>query len=606
LSATLVYSGHVLYPTYEAVPRLWGVSAIDDQVAAGAIMWVPGSIAFLVPALWIAFGALDGAPGVRPGEWRARAAGSRTPLPGTRARPVRSRRRAWDLLEVRLVGSLLRRRAVRTTAQATTSILAVAIMLDGLLGPQVAPANLAGVLPWTHWRGLAAVGLLAAGNVFCFACPFTLPRGLAKQVLGGRRRWPRALRSKWLAAGLVVAYLWAYEAFALWDSPWWTAWVVVGYFAAAFVVDGLFEGASFCKYVCPIGQYHFVSSTVSPLEVKVRDTSVCRVCAGNDCVRGGPGGPGCATGLWLPQKSGSLDCTFCLDCVRACPSDNVGLVAVAPGSDLFEEHRRSSIGRLGRRPDVAALVLIVTFGAFANAAAMVAPVASWIETTSIAWRAQENIVFTVLFVAAVLALPLVAALTCAATGRAAGGVSTPIRELACDFAAALAPLGFGMWLAHLAFHLVTGFATAAPVVARVLGDLGLSGLGMPAWRLACCSPAAAWMPPVELLALDFGLLVTLYAAWRVAVRYHAEPAARARARVALGGACGGPLLRWRVDRLPTHADARDARVSMARRRTILTGLAVALAVACFGRTAWADGGAMRLTLGLEFFRRRGL
>ena len=46
LSAVLCFSNHVLYPTYQLAPRLWGISALGDQATAGAIMWVPGSIAF--------------------------------------------------------------------------------------------------------------------------------------------------------------------------------------------------------------------------------------------------------------------------------------------------------------------------------------------------------------------------------------------------------------------------------------------------------------------------------------------------------------------------------------------------------------------------------
>ena len=63
--------------------------------------------------------------------------------------------------------------------------------------------NLAGVLPWIHWRGLLILGLLVAGNVFCMACPFTLPRTLARRWFPAGRPWPRWLRSKWLAVGLI-------------------------------------------------------------------------------------------------------------------------------------------------------------------------------------------------------------------------------------------------------------------------------------------------------------------------------------------------------------------------------------------------------------------
>ena len=53
LAAWLCFSPAVLYPYYSHVPRLDGMSALDDQAAAGVLMWVPGSIAFLLPLFWI-------------------------------------------------------------------------------------------------------------------------------------------------------------------------------------------------------------------------------------------------------------------------------------------------------------------------------------------------------------------------------------------------------------------------------------------------------------------------------------------------------------------------------------------------------------------------
>jgi cytochrome c oxidase assembly factor CtaG len=59
LSAFLIFSERVLYPTYATVPRLWGISVLDDQAAAGAIMWVPGSVIFLVPVALLSIRLLD-------------------------------------------------------------------------------------------------------------------------------------------------------------------------------------------------------------------------------------------------------------------------------------------------------------------------------------------------------------------------------------------------------------------------------------------------------------------------------------------------------------------------------------------------------------------
>jgi putative membrane protein len=58
VAAFMVFSGRLLYPSYASLPRLDGISAINDQIIAGAIMWVPGSILFLVTAIAVVIGAL--------------------------------------------------------------------------------------------------------------------------------------------------------------------------------------------------------------------------------------------------------------------------------------------------------------------------------------------------------------------------------------------------------------------------------------------------------------------------------------------------------------------------------------------------------------------
>jgi cytochrome c oxidase assembly factor CtaG len=53
LAAILTFADRVIYPAYEIVPRRWDISALEDQSIAGVIMWVPGSLAFLLPMLWL-------------------------------------------------------------------------------------------------------------------------------------------------------------------------------------------------------------------------------------------------------------------------------------------------------------------------------------------------------------------------------------------------------------------------------------------------------------------------------------------------------------------------------------------------------------------------
>lgn len=502
LAAILTLSGRVIYPYYETVPRLWGVSALSDQVIAGAIMWVPASLFFLVPAVIVVYNLL--AP-------RGLSAPPQ-PAPSRMAGTAGAER--FDLLRMPLLGALIRGPYLRRAAQGAMLLLAAAVVADGLWGPAMAPMNLAGVLPWTYWRGLLVVGLLAGGNLFCFACPFTLPRELARKAGRQGWRWPRRLRSKWIALGLLVAFFFAYEMFSLWNRPGATAGLIIAYFAGAFTVDLLFSGASFCKYLCPIGNFQFVQALASPLEVRVRAPQACASCATHDCLRGNSSHSGCELELYLPRKAGNLDCTFCLDCVRACPHDNVGILVHPPGHSLLGDPFRSSLGRLSMRPDIVALAVVVTFAAFANAAAMVAPVNQFELTLDRALGIASVLpASAMLLMLGLIVAPFVAY-------RLAGWRQsvTQRRRLAL----ALIPLGLAMWVAHLCFHLGAGLASGWPVAQRALADLGLPLLGQADWQQ---TPAIGLqtLHTWALILLDEGLLASFYLLWRLAAARGARP-----------------------------------------------------------------------------------
>jgi putative membrane protein len=55
LSATLAFAGRVLYPSYAHAERICSLTPLQDQVAAGAEMWVMNSMVFLIPAVILTF-----------------------------------------------------------------------------------------------------------------------------------------------------------------------------------------------------------------------------------------------------------------------------------------------------------------------------------------------------------------------------------------------------------------------------------------------------------------------------------------------------------------------------------------------------------------------
>lgn len=51
LSAVLGLTERVLYPYYTTAPRLFGLTALEDQVIGAAIMWVPGGMMYVITTL---------------------------------------------------------------------------------------------------------------------------------------------------------------------------------------------------------------------------------------------------------------------------------------------------------------------------------------------------------------------------------------------------------------------------------------------------------------------------------------------------------------------------------------------------------------------------
>ncbi len=51
LGMAIAFASEPIYPYYTSVPRLWGISVMTDQQLGGVLMWVPGSMMFLMAAL---------------------------------------------------------------------------------------------------------------------------------------------------------------------------------------------------------------------------------------------------------------------------------------------------------------------------------------------------------------------------------------------------------------------------------------------------------------------------------------------------------------------------------------------------------------------------
>jgi hypothetical protein len=159
-----------------------------------------------------------------------------------------------------------------------------------------------------------------------------------------------------------------------------------------------------------------------------------------------------------------------------------------------------------------------------NAFGMVAPVYALEQWLSRAMDVtSETPVLAVLFMAGFGIAPLLVIGGAAAATYSLAGDSSSLRRtrgvghIAVSYAYALVPFGFGMWLAHYSFHLLTGALTVIPVLQNTVIDVfGWPVLDGPYWRWAGMRPGAVY--PIQLGFILLGTLGSLTLIYRISER----------------------------------------------------------------------------------------
>jgi len=153
-----------------------------------------------------------------------------------------------------------------------------------------------------------------------------------------------------------------------------------------------------------------------------------------------------------------------------------------------------------------------------NAFAMVTPVYAlegWLA--GLLGTQSETLVLGLIFVFGLIVLPVgLLALTGWLAWRWGPAEDASLLTFVTRTTYCLVPLGFGVWLAHYSFHLITGFWTFVPVIQSLVADLaGKPLLGSPRWTLGPLLPSD-WLYPLELGFLGLGWLGSLLVLYNLA------------------------------------------------------------------------------------------
>jgi hypothetical protein len=385
--------------------------------------------------------------------------------------------------------------------------LLLTVILVGWFGGQVGSRNAAITVVWIGWWGALVLLLLPlAGRGWCSICPLPLPGewtqrqalvGVNPRALGGRGRpWPRGLRNLWLQNA-------AFLALGLFSVPILTipaasAWALVLLLLLGLVVGALFERRAFCRYVCPLGGFIGLYSLAAPLSLRVIDREVCREHPSKECVRGSSSGYGCPWMVYPATLQRNSDCGLCLECLRTCPLDNVGLFMHKP---VLPPAPR---GRPPLRPDEVAKSFILVGAGLSYMAVFLGPwqglKAAAAQVGSRAWAlyALGFLLLNLLLLPGLYRLAIW-------LGSGLSKARTQGRRVLAQAGRSLIPLGMALWIA---FALTLVLTNGSYVLATLNDPMGL-GWDLMGWEGAwhpLFSAALPWLQAgILLLGLRFSV-----------------------------------------------------------------------------------------------------
>jgi YHS domain-containing protein len=259
---------------------------------------------------------------------------------------VRSDR--FDLLSLGFIRSAVRSRVFRFVCQMFFSVSFLVIIAAGLFGNQNPALNIAPILTWTVWWGMLIILIMFAGKAWCYVCPWDAIAGWTEKLafwrktddgLGLGLKWPRIIRNISIATILFVGLTWIELGFGVTMKPRVTAYLAIAMLLMAVVSAMLFDRKSFCRYGCLVGRVSGLYALFAGVEVRNKDDDVCSTCRTKECVKGSETAYGCPTFLYPGKISTNTYCIQCMECVQACPHDNLALNVRPWGSDLVTQGR---------------------------------------------------------------------------------------------------------------------------------------------------------------------------------------------------------------------------------------------------------------------------
>jgi polyferredoxin len=425
---------------------------------------------------------------------------------------------------------------IQPVFQIPMAILLIILTVLALTDIQDSGRNISTILVWTIWWAGIIFTFVLVGRLWCFMCPVGALTEWMSRIFKPNRLFPPKLRNVWLANAMFILLTWFDIQLGVVRNPVVTGSLLLAVTVLAVVIGVLYQRRTFCRYLCPIGGLIGIYAMFSAVELRSKDRQVCLDHKRKDCYLGNECGYGCPMFEMVPTMDSNKACTFCGECVKSCPKDNIVLRIRPFFKDVWTARKRSL--------DEAALAVVLIGISIFVTGDMLKPWAGWMQT-AMAWIPArqlgiqyaytiEVITKSILFFSvSLLIIPGFMVLTAAISNRMVGpGNHKGLKQTFITFGYMFIPIGLSMHLAHNLGHLLNESRKIVPAVKRAVNIYTPFYVGEPDWQLGAkplIEHAVLYWIQMGIFFVFFGF--SLYAGYRLAMMNYRDSRTAFRALI---------------------------------------------------------------------------
>lgn len=432
---------------------------------------------------------------------------------------------------------LVKRRSFQFLVIFPNLVVFYLFILSALWGTPVGNRNIAIIFVWiAWWFALKTVFVPLGARTWCMICPLPAPaewlsrksltavryirkpfRGLHHRFSGLQKDWPKMLRNIWLQNVLFLCMI--SFGIILITRPIATAILFLAILTTTLILALIYRRRVFCLYLCPVGGFLGTYSMASMTEVRVKDRDICKKHKEKSCITGGEGGWACPWAQYPGKMDRNNYCGFCMECIKSCPKDNVGIFVRPFGAD-----------RTFKGYDEMFNAFIMLVVAIAFSVTMLGP---WglIKDAANITESKQFLPFLLylasLWGTGLLVVPGLFAIAAKGANRLAGG-DIDHKAFMLKISYIIIPIGISAWIAFSLPPLMINYGYILNVLSDPLG-FGWDLFGTSNYPFHPLIPE--WIPPIQGIVLLAGLYMGLSRGYLAIKGLVKDPLLRARAMI---------------------------------------------------------------------------